>query len=446
VLPLGKGELKPSFGRCGELRQNVVDKKSLYWHNTHMKTFRLRKASLKAIFAGLCLVAVGMPFFAFAQGSVRYGYESGNSTFYLVPNRGLAPYPSTGPVAAGISVSCSPSMLNAAAGQVVTWFSSVTGGNGVYYYAWNGTEGLSGTASTLQKIYASNGEKFTTLTVTSGSQTVTVSCGSVHVGPAAPSFPVQYSPGASCYATPERAMPGEAVTWLAIVSGVTASTTYMWDGTESLSGDRPIVSKTYTTNGIKAALLTVTTGGSRIVAACTNSVTVGPKTIAVAPSRSATPTPPAKGATLDVQGVCAPSATSAGIGEEIRWQVAAVGGTGAFQFLWQGDDAFTSAASSAPLIYTTTGTKKASVTITSGDKSIVLPCTPVEITDNQNGLLAASWFSKIDGPLCFILAALLAILVGISIARRRKAKEDEDNEDDYKKTPPPPSNLPSQPH
>ena len=93
-----------------------------------------------------------------------------------------------------------------------------------------------------------------------------------------------------------------------------------------------MISKVYTTNGVKAAMLTVTTGSTRIVAPCTNGVRVGPRTIgttvAIASSQ-------VTGSATDIQGTCAPSITKSTTNKEIIWSAAVIGGTGSYQYLWK---------------------------------------------------------------------------------------------------------------
>ncbi|MDO8619860.1 MAG: PKD domain-containing protein [bacterium] len=370
------------------------------------------------------------PFSAEAQiyyaPAINYRQNPVSGSIYLLPNRGLpsgsGAYDSRYLTASAPSVSCAPTRLTATVGQSVTWFSSVTGGNGSYLYTWNGTEGLSGNASTLSKMYVTNGEKFATLTITSGNRVVTVSCGSVMVG--LPTLQTVTVPGfgASCYATPARVLPGETVTWLAMVSGATASTTYAWDGTDGLSGDRPLISKTYATNGIKSALLTVTNGTNRIVASCTNAVTVGPRT-------SPTPSPATAVTTTAITGVCVSSEAKVRTEEEVAWNVAVIGGNGTYSYLWSGDEGLVATTASTTKEYREPGTKNASVTVVSGAKSATIVCPTVEVTKGWSGLTASSFFSWINGTVGYLLALLLAIVTGIFFARRKRAKEEEEEKD-----------------
>jgi trimeric autotransporter adhesin len=74
------------------------------------------------------------------------------------------------------TVTCSATPNPVTVNQPVSWSSAATGGTGSYAYAWTGSDGLSGTAASLTKTYESLGEKNATLTVTSGSQTITTAC------------------------------------------------------------------------------------------------------------------------------------------------------------------------------------------------------------------------------------------------------------------------------
>ncbi len=319
-----------------------------------------------------------------------------------------------------LSVSCIASRLNATVGQSVTWLSSVTGGNGSYQSGWNGTDGLAGNTSTLSKLYTTSGEKFATLSVTSANQTATVSCGSVVVGSAIQTVTVPRF-GASCYATPERALPGESVTWLSLVSGASGATTYVWDGTDGLTGTRPLMSKTYTTNGVKSAILTVTDGVNRAVVACTNSTSVGP--------RSVTTVKPATPTVADIQGICVSSTITPRPYEKVLWTVAAIGGNGTYEYLWSGDEALVATTTSTTKAYETPGTKNTSVTILSGGKKKALACPSLEVTKGWSGLTAASLLGWMNGTIGYLLALLGAIVGAIVLARRKHAKEEEEEKD-----------------
>ena len=402
--------------------------------NKHTKQLAFTSSLLGLATALLVLISAFLPAVSHAQSrsdlgqpNPRANLDRGGGTYtrYSGSSSGYRP------VASGLAASCAASHFNPARGQAVTWFSSATGGDGSYTYAWSGTDGLSGNTNTVTKAYGTNGDKFATLSVTSGGQMVTVSCASIMVGAGGGQSVTSPGFGASCYSLPESALPGESVTWLSIVSGVTASTTYAWDGTDGLSGDRPMISKTYTSNGVKAAMLTVTNGSNRIVAACVNGVRIGPARI-VSGTTGPSQTTISTGAPTKIQGTCTPSTTKATTNEEVVWSVAAIGGNGSFQYLWRGHESLMGTLASTTKTYKKEGVKKAEVTIVSGNKSEVVLCsTAVEIVKGWNGLTAASLFSWINGFWGFLLILPIAILIGIVVARRKRAKEEEAEEKDH---------------
>jgi len=390
-----------------------------------MKNMTNIKTSVRALLTLAVLIGFAIP-------SNLFAYTPAYVPAVSVGPRGIGGgYSSGRPVASGVSVSCAPSSLAANVGQTVTWVSSVSGGSGAYLYNWNGTDGLSGNVSTTLKAYATNGEKLGTLTVTSGNRAITVSCGTVLIqGSATPGFR-EPGFGASCYATPERAAPGESVTWLAILSGITASTTYMWDGTDGLSGDRPLVTKTYTTLGIKPAMLTVTKGNERIVAPCTNAVTVAHKIPVIQKPTTPIPPTPTLPSLPRLEGLCTISTKEARVNDEVVWRASAVGGTGTYDFLWTGDEELSGEASTTRKAYEKEGVKNAKVVVTSGESILTLSCPPLEVTKSRLGLLAALLLSWITGPFLIILGLILAIFIGILFARRKKKQDEKEEERDH---------------
>lgn len=74
------------------------------------------------------------------------------------------------------TVTCSASPSPVTVLQPVSWSSAVTGGTGSYTYAWTGTDGVSSSASSVNKTYETLGEKTATLSVTSGADTISAIC------------------------------------------------------------------------------------------------------------------------------------------------------------------------------------------------------------------------------------------------------------------------------
>jgi hypothetical protein len=78
-----------------------------------------------------------------------------------------------------LNVSCSASPSSVTTDQNVTWTTNPTGGTGTYTYSWSGTENLSGSTQNITKSYTETGTKIGSVTVTSGTQSKTISCDNV---------------------------------------------------------------------------------------------------------------------------------------------------------------------------------------------------------------------------------------------------------------------------
>jgi hypothetical protein len=75
-----------------------------------------------------------------------------------------------------LSGSCWVNSSNPNINDYVTWSANASGGNGNYSYSWTGTDGLSGSGSSLSKQYAYAGQKYGTVTIYSGNQSVQKTC------------------------------------------------------------------------------------------------------------------------------------------------------------------------------------------------------------------------------------------------------------------------------
>ncbi len=67
----------------------------------------------------------------------------------------------------GLDIGCYADPATASINQPVTWAVEVTGGNAPYTYSWSGSDGLTGSASTLIKYYNTLGSKNAVVSVTS---------------------------------------------------------------------------------------------------------------------------------------------------------------------------------------------------------------------------------------------------------------------------------------
>jgi hypothetical protein len=95
---------------------------------------------------------------------------------------------------------CSAHRSDAYTGDSVTWRAQgVSGGNGNYTYSWSGTNGLSGSGSSVSKTYRSDGIKNATVTIRSAGKTITREC-STYINE-------RYVPPVITYVTPTYTQP-----------------------------------------------------------------------------------------------------------------------------------------------------------------------------------------------------------------------------------------------
>ncbi len=154
-----------------------------------------------------------------------------------------------------ITGSCSAVPTTTTTGQTVSWFASASGGTGSYAYSWSGDESLTGTTATVYKQYALTGVKQASVTVTSGGVSQTFPCSNtVTITEPAPL-------GGTCASTPASGTTATSFTWGVSNLNGSGNYTYLWSGTDGLSGNTASVQKTYSTGGTKAASVTVTDTG-----------------------------------------------------------------------------------------------------------------------------------------------------------------------------------------
>jgi hypothetical protein len=157
-----------------------------------------------------------------------------------------------------LSVICAVSPNSAKIGDTVNWHSQVSGGTGIYTYNWSGTDGLSGQTAEVVKSYSTVGHKTGTVTVTSGSETVSATCDISITDVPPPPPPSDWT--AVCEADATAVKVGSAVTYRAVVSGGVGPFTYSWSGTDGLTGSSQEISFTYSSAGTKTAAVVVSDG------------------------------------------------------------------------------------------------------------------------------------------------------------------------------------------
>ena len=75
-----------------------------------------------------------------------------------------------------LSVNCYANPQSTYMGTPITWYATVSGGDGYYTYSWTGTDSLYASESAVNKIYYSSGTKLATVTVNSHGSLITKQC------------------------------------------------------------------------------------------------------------------------------------------------------------------------------------------------------------------------------------------------------------------------------
>ncbi len=301
-----------------------------------------------------------------------------------------------------LSVSCYSSPSSGNIGDTIRWYANASGGRGNYSYSWSGTDGLSSSGSSVNKVYRDSGSKSASVTVTSGSQTVSQSCSNTvyiyddhrdrdrdkdryyddyyrdnrYNNYYYDNNYYSYAPlYVSCYVDRTVASIQTPVTWTANVSGGNGNYSYAWYGTDMLRGYNRVKSILYNSIGNKTAYVTVTSGSQTVTQYCSNSVNINQNYI---PNYNNYPYDPNiynYPNTNGIQVACYADRTSTTIGSPVVWSVEAVGGNGIFNYIWSGSDNLVGNQISTTKAYDTLGVKTAMVTaVASNGQSVSQVC------------------------------------------------------------------------
>ena len=256
-----------------------------------------------------------------------------------------------------LTVTCTPNKTTIFVGANVTWNSNVSGGTGNRQFEWNGTDNLLSSTSSATITYTTTGIKTASVTVTSGTEQVTVNCtSSVEVlSPALTGF---------CAVSVNIRPEDYTVTWRAGVRTFgfiePVEPVFLWTDPDNLTETNQSIDRTYasTSPAVKSASVDIQAGNQSL-----------PLTCSADPSGSL-PLP----SNGFFGGSCTPSAN----GMEVTWTANAFGGivgnTSTTTYSWSGDDGFATTSRTARITYGTEGTKSARVVINSGNQSIALAC------------------------------------------------------------------------
>lgn len=319
------------------------------------------------------------------------GVVSGNTnnTNTGTPTTNPHPYPGTNT----LYVSCSPSTYSAYINDLVTWSASASGGTGTYTYEWSGTNIGSTGGSSVSTRYGSSGSKYASVTVRSGTQTASQSCGYVYVRQNDnyyydnnydynynynydynrynyDNYYNYYNFSVQCYPDVTRTSVGSYVTWRAIVSGGSGYYEYSWSGTEGLYGTNISATYPYSRTGTKYASVTVRSANRSVSQSC--------GTVIVDDGYYSNVNSNVYGGNLSVS--CSPSVAYAKTGAVVSWTAYPVGGNGVYTYSWSGSDGFTGAQKSVSTSYQTIGSKYAVATVSSAGQNASIGCGTVTVS------------------------------------------------------------------
>jgi len=175
----------------------------------------------------------------------------------------------------------------------------------------------------------------------------------------------------TCFPDVDTVNVDDPITWTANVAGGNGTFSYSWSGTDGLVGSDKSFTVSYSTAGLKTAIVAITSGNITIQRLCT--VTVVGNTVNQ----------------LSVSCVANPS--SANIGDNVTYTATVSGGTGNSFYSWNGTDGLFGQNQSVTKSYSTSGTKTANVTVTNGSQSASATCSSNIQQQNYNNLTASCY-------------------------------------------------------
>jgi hypothetical protein len=370
-----------------------------------MKSLIVNKYISTAVFSLIFAIVFGVSVLIPHTSQAGYDYYRGyhnNDGIYITDfmnyrydgsyqNNYYPSYPSypTYPTYPSLYVSCSPSSTNVKTGENVSWTANVSGGNGFYSYNWYGTDNLYGSSQTVYRSYYNTGYKTASVTVTSGTQTITAQCNnSVNVYD---NYYYNYNNYyynqtpvyVSCKPNTNSAQVGSTIVWTAYPSGGNGYYTYSWTGSDGLYGSNQSVSMSYSNSGVKSASVTIYSGNSSITQSCSNFVDISQNYYPVYSNSYNTYGNVASNQnSLDI-GCYADPSTSVKVNQPITWIAEVSGGVAPYTYSWTGSDGLTGTESSIVKYYQSSGSKSAVVTVRSADgKTGTRSCTNTVAVSN----------------------------------------------------------------
>lgn len=275
-----------------------------------------------------------------------------------------------------LNVSCSSNPTTPYTGDSVSYYATVSGGNGNYSYSWSGTDNVTGYGSVLTHAYYSLGQQSATVTVNSNGITQSATC-YVNVVQRTYNNGNNWNNsnygrlGATCLAIPTSVNTGDNVNWMIQnLTGGNGSYTYSWSGTDGLSGSGQTAYKTYTYSGSKSASVNISSGDGQYITINCSPIYVGGTSYGNNWNNN--------NGSYNYNGSlgvsCYGTPNQVRMYDSVTWYANATGGNGYYTYTWNGTDGLYGSGQSLSKLYPSVGYKTASVTVTSNGQSVTNSC------------------------------------------------------------------------
>jgi hypothetical protein len=263
------------------------------------------------------------------------------------------------PEAEPLSVTCEVDRENAYYDDVVNWTANVSGGTPDYSYNWSGD--ISGSVASVSESFSAAGIiQASVMVADSVGAMESVDCDTVRI-----IAPLEY---VSCNSIETNSNTGYEVEWEADITGGIKPYTLTWSGSDGLSGSSNRTSITYTTAGEKTGRVSniSSSDGQTIIGDwdCSPIVTVVEQPAEMTVS-------------------CEANLSTIVVGSEIIWNTTISGGSEPYTIDLSGTDSLSGSDDSVLITYDTTGSKAASVNVTSSDAQAIIgvSCGSVDVTE-----------------------------------------------------------------
>ncbi len=160
----------------------------------------------------------------------------------------------------------------------------------------------------------------------------------------------------ACISSSQAVVLGEPITFSAEALGGTGSYSFVWAGSENVSGTGQSITVTFDSPGVKTIQVFITSGNQTVSPECTVEV--------ISSSEG-------------LSGSCFPHSSAVFAGVPVVWTAQVSGGQGRISYSWSGTDNLSGRRRQITRIYDTPGIKTAHVLVNAGDQSMIRSCSVV---------------------------------------------------------------------